>query len=266
MKTFLADIFPKIQRFSSKLDNLTMLTNQHWVSIDEILSTKTVYIFRTNNELLISKNGKVEKAKWEYLGNKSLLIDMDTDSYLFKHGFFDENVLALKVDSSEEYAVFVNENRYEGELNSIDKVLDFLNRKYLEPSIKKTIEVSTGEILNLPSNSQTVYRETIEGEILKIISINNETIGAKVYINDKPAKDGTFIYKSLTHKLIVIDGEIRERYFLEPFKEFIFEKFKNSEPSIGDKVYDKNWTKISDCKIRYSIFKHFIIENGIIIK
>ncbi|MEY3343932.1 MAG: hypothetical protein RL090_1616, partial [Bacteroidota bacterium] len=55
MKTFLADIFPKIQRFSDKLDNLTMLTNQHWVSIDDILSTKTVYIFRTNNELLISK-------------------------------------------------------------------------------------------------------------------------------------------------------------------------------------------------------------------
>jgi hypothetical protein len=65
MKTFFADIFPKIQRFSDKLDNLTMLKNQHWVSIDDILSTKTVYIFRTNNELLISKNGKVEKAKWE---------------------------------------------------------------------------------------------------------------------------------------------------------------------------------------------------------
>ncbi|MGR6088357.1 MAG: hypothetical protein ACU4F9_09285 [Arcticibacter sp.] len=120
MKTFLSDIFPKIQRYSEKLDNLTLLTNQHWVSIEDILLNKTVYIFRTNNELLVSTKGKVEKEKWEYLGNKSLLISKNSESYLFKHGFFDENILALKVDSSEEYAVFVNENKYDGDLNSIN--------------------------------------------------------------------------------------------------------------------------------------------------
>jgi hypothetical protein len=255
MKTFLADIFPKIQRFSDKLDNLTLLTNQHWVSIDDILSTKTVYIFRTNNELLISKNGKVEKAKWEHLGNKSLLIDKTTDSYLFKHGFFDENVLALKVDSSEEYAVFVNENKYDGELNSIDKVFDFLRRTYLDPSIISEIEVST-----------TVYRETQDGETLKIVSVNNKTIGAKVYINEKPARDGAYIYKSLSHKLIVKNGEIHFRYFLEPFKDFVFEKINHAEPTVGDKVYNKNWTKVTDSKIRYSLFRHFLIENGRIVK
>lgn len=266
MKTFLADIFPKIQRFSNKLDNLTMLTNQHWVSIDDILSTKTVYIFRTNNELLISKNGKVEKAKWEHLGNKSLLIDRTTDSYLFKHGFFDENILALKVDSSEEYAVFVNENQYDGELNSIDKVFDFLRRTYLDPSIKSTIEVSTGQVLDSSISTQTVYRETQDGEILKIVSLNNETIGAKVYINEKPVTDGTYVYKSLSHKLIIRNGEIHERYYLEPFKDFIFEKINNSEPTVGDKVYNKNWTKIPEGKIRYSLFRHLLIKNSIIIQ
>lgn len=100
----LGDIFPKLQRYSQKLDNLTLLTNQHWVSIDNILANKIVYIFRNNNELLVLTNGKVEKAKWEYIGNKSLLIDKANESYLFKHGFFDENILALKVDSSDEYA------------------------------------------------------------------------------------------------------------------------------------------------------------------
>jgi hypothetical protein len=86
MKTFLIDIFPKLQRYSQKLDNLTLLTNQHWVSIDNIAANKIVYIFRANNELLVSTNGKVEKAKWEYIGNKSLLIDKSDESYLFKHG------------------------------------------------------------------------------------------------------------------------------------------------------------------------------------
>jgi len=266
MKTFLADIFPKIQRFSDKLDNLTLLTNQHWVSIDDILSTKTVYIFRTNNELLISKNGKVEKAEWEHLGNKSLLIDKTNDSYLFKHGFFDENVLALKVDSSEEYAVFVNENKYDGELNSIDKVLDFLRQTYLDPSIKSKIEVSTGQVLNYAISNHTVYRETQDGETLKIVSVNYETIGAKVYINEKPARDGTYIYKSLSHKLIIKNGEIHDRYFLELFKDFVFEKINDSEPTVGDKVYNKNWTKVTDSKIQYSLFRHFVIENGSIVK
>ena len=73
MRTYISDIIPRIQKFSQKLDNLTLLTNQHWVVIDDIYKAKIVCIFRQNNELLISQNGKVEKAKWEYLGHNSLL-------------------------------------------------------------------------------------------------------------------------------------------------------------------------------------------------
>ncbi len=131
MKTYLADIIPKIKRYSEKLDNLTLLTNKHWVVIDELQNSKFVYIFRDNFELLISKNGKVEKGKWEYLGNNSLLIERKDDSYLFRHGFFDSNILALKVDGRDEYAFLVNENNYGGDLNSIEKVLNFLETKYL---------------------------------------------------------------------------------------------------------------------------------------
>lgn len=131
MKTYLADIIPKIQRFSQKLDNITLLTNQHWEVIDEISKSKIVYIFRDGGKLLISQNGKVEKAHWEYLGNNSLLIDLKDESYLFRHGFFDENILALKVDGKDEYAFLVNESKYDGELNSMESIFKFLNNKYL---------------------------------------------------------------------------------------------------------------------------------------
>ncbi|NDK55842.1 hypothetical protein [Pontibacter fetidus] len=136
MKTYVSDVFPKLQRFSEKLDNLTLLTEQHWVSIDNIHNTKQVYNFRDNNDLLISTDGKIEKGKWEYLGNKSLMIEKPNESYLFKHGFFDENILALKIDSKNEYAVFVNENKYNGDINSLEKVSDFLENKYIESSLK----------------------------------------------------------------------------------------------------------------------------------
>jgi len=138
MKTFLLDIIPSIQRYSQKLDNLTLLNNQHWVSIDTITTNKIVYIFKADNRLLIAINGRVKKAKWEYLGIDSLLIEIGEESYLFRHGFFDANILALKPDSTEEYAIFLNQNKYSGELNSIEAITAFLQRNYL-PSSKKIL-------------------------------------------------------------------------------------------------------------------------------
>lgn len=137
MKTYIADIIPKLQRFSQKLDNLTLLTNQHWVVLDELTNSKVVFIFRSNGELLVSRDGKVEKGKWEHLGNNSILIDQKDASYLFKQGFFDENVLALKVDSKDEYAFLINENKYGGEIDSVEKAVGFLGRKYLEEDLIK---------------------------------------------------------------------------------------------------------------------------------
>ena len=145
MKTFIGDVFPKIQSFSKKLDALTILTNQHWVLIDNIVNNKTVYIFRSSNELLISTNGRVEKAKWEYLENEFLLIDRALESTLLKQTFYDENILALKMDNSNEYAVFVNGNNYDKNLDSIERIFNFLKEKYLEPKIISDTGNSTQE-------------------------------------------------------------------------------------------------------------------------
>lgn len=131
MKTYIADIIPKIQKFSQKLDDLTKLTNQHWVSIGEIGQTKRVYIFRSNNQILISDNGIVERGSWEYLGNQSLLMNTKEGSYLLKQGFFDQNIIALKLDGTNNYAFFVNETKYDKELNNIEDIFDFLNREYI---------------------------------------------------------------------------------------------------------------------------------------
>ncbi len=144
MKTYVADIIPKLQRFSQRLDELTRLTNQHWVVIDETTQAKTVYIFRENGELLISTNGIVSKAKWEYLGHNSLLIEHKEGSYLFKQGFFDDNVIALKLDSTNSYAFFVNETKYHKDLNKIEDVLKFLETKYLNNNSPIQLGSATG--------------------------------------------------------------------------------------------------------------------------
>mgnify|MGYP000574609120 CR=1 FL=1 len=218
MKTYLTDLIPKIQRFSKKLDDLTTLTNQHWVVVDELINSKSIYIFRSNSELLISLNGKVEKAKWEYIGNNSLLIDKKDKSYLFKHGFLDENILALKVDSKEEYAFLVNENKYEGELNSFSNIIEFLSKNYLNkrkfnPLAKKI--VPTYEINEMPkqkeSKMSTLRLKTSKGELLIIGNYKGGplNVGDKVLLNNKPAPNGKYRY-NYVFSLTVKNGKIRK--------------------------------------------------------
>lgn len=139
MKTYLLDFLPKIQKYSQKLDDITLLTNQHWVLMGSIGMDKTIYIFRLNNELLVSTDGHVSKGKWEYLGNNSILVDLQDKSYLFKHGFFDKNILALKTDNNNNYTVFVNENQFDGELNNIEKLKEFLEDKYLQNNLSQNM-------------------------------------------------------------------------------------------------------------------------------
>lgn len=197
MKTFMADIIPKIQRYSQKLDNHTLLTNQHWVVLDDIKTEKNVYIFRSNNQLLISKNGKVEKGKWENIGNNSILIDLERESYLFKHGFFDQNILALKLDGKNEYAFLINENRYLGELNSLEKIIEFLCINYLDKPLPKEIEKS----VNHKPSKQKV--KVIQLQMNKIETPNgilfveggiNLLDGREIYKNPQkePVKDGKY--------------------------------------------------------------------------
>lgn len=160
MKTFIAEIIPKIQQFSERLDNKALLTNQHWVLIENIDSEKHVYLFRPNNELLISKNGRIQKGKWEFLGNKSLIIDINDEAFLFKHGFFDENLLALKIDSKDEYALFVNETKFEGEINSYQKAMDFLANRYLPEQYP-----------------QVVLSKGTSAAVLEQVSLNTQNVG-----------------------------------------------------------------------------------------
>lgn len=220
MKTYISDLIPKLQKFSQKLDNLTLLTNQHWVVIDDIDDDKNVYIFRTNNDLIISKNGKVEKAKWEYLGNNSLLIDKNDESYLFKHGFFDENILALKVDSKDEYAFLINENKYEGELNSMNRVIDFLVKKYIEPQVKKKLNDYTG--IDLTDNNGFNEHEVViysfdsdkgKVDIEKNNSFSYPEPGNRAFVNGKPAPSGKYKFGFMWY-VHIEDGKVTKETWL----------------------------------------------------
>lgn len=200
MKTYFSDIIPKIQRYSQRLDNLTLLINRRWVVIDDINKTKVIYFFRQNNELIISQNVRVEKAKWEYLDHSSLLIEKKDENYLFKQGFFDENILVLKVDGTDEYAILVNETKQNQDLNSLSAVNEFLSRNYIEPHVEPK-EIGVGHVV---PNYQIIRTEE-----------NHPLFGTMNYVYFIEYEDGIRgkIYKRKKEKTYFVDRDTTLRYY-----------------------------------------------------
>lgn len=183
MQTYLSDIFNRVQRFSKKLDHTSMLLNKHWVLLDELSSTKVVYIFQSNNVLIISQNGVAERAKWEYLSENSIIIDFKNgSSYLYKHGFLDSNILALKIDSQEKYAVLVNENKFQDQLNSLGAITLFLEQTYLLNPPEKGIEFNLiRESLTWKMGYSKEFNVSVNGK--NVTTVYQRTSDGKYYIH-----------------------------------------------------------------------------------
>jgi len=125
MLSYFAKLLERIQNYSTRLDNSSLLMNQKWVLIETINKSKVIYIFRSNNQLLISKDGIVEKGEWDCLDQNTLLIETKDKSYLYRNGFFDELILVLKLDNKKDFSILVNENKSGGELNTLSSMFDF---------------------------------------------------------------------------------------------------------------------------------------------
>lgn len=198
MKTYFSNIIPKIQKYSKKLDDLTLLKNQNWVLIDDSNNIKVVFIFRDNNQVLISKNGKVKTERWEYLGGNNLLIAIDDESYLFKHAFLDENIFALKLDSKTEFVFLINESKYDSELNNIDDINDFLSEKYVSKNLEGRdfrqdndyykIKKTGSEISFLGSKTET-YKIQFNDELKGKIYVRSD----RAYFKDNRSQSSDFI-------------------------------------------------------------------------
>lgn len=139
METNLSVLIPRVRKLSQKFDNTSLMLSHHWVLVDKINSKKKLYIFRKNKELLISEDGQVDIASWRYLGKNTLLVENNTEKNLYKHGFFDQNLIAIKIRDDENYSFFVDEEKFDHGLNSENKIAKYLYDKYLNNTIKKKV-------------------------------------------------------------------------------------------------------------------------------
>ena len=176
METNLSVLIPRVCKFSQKFDNTSIIISHHWVLIDEINSKKKLYIFRKNKELLISKDGKVDTASWRYLGKNTLLIEQEKVKKLYKHGFFDQNLIAIKTDVEGNYSFFVNEEKFDLGLNSENKIAKYLNKKYLNNTIKNKVTRRKRKFIRNKKNSGFYnYNFNYNYEYNVIDKINNKS-------------------------------------------------------------------------------------------
>ena len=144
MKTFKLNIPKELRNWSNALDAIMVLCSRSWVVFNDE-EIKEVYIFQEDGTLIVSKNGKVTKTRWEYIAqNTSLIIEnIDSDTYMLKPTYYDNKVLALQVDGTNEYAIMINENCTEElMLDSLEKIRQYIDEQSKTVSQEKDISLA----------------------------------------------------------------------------------------------------------------------------
>lgn len=202
MRDYISTILPRIQQYSKQLNDEANFVEIPWAFLDEA-GAKVTYIFRRNNELLVSRHGDVATGRWEYLPVvQSLLIEYQGSKRLYNQGFLDKAVMVLRKDGTEELFALGN--------SQIVADLDITG--YLKNNIGK-------EQLDAPKMNRPKYiGELVGGE--KVIFWAGEgqegvhfSRGTEVTMIDKytPLQNGKYRLNN-GDSLIVKDGLIQSYY------------------------------------------------------
>lgn len=111
MKTYVLDVLNKYKRYSERLDVKTILCNKSWLVFNDGCD-KEVYIFQEDGSLILSLNGNVYNGNWQYItANKSIIITVQKQSYMFHPYIFDNVVFVLQQDGTDSYAFMIDETQ-----------------------------------------------------------------------------------------------------------------------------------------------------------
>ena len=110
MKEYIYSLLPRLSQYSKSLNNSAILVDHPWIFINDD-GQKSKFVFRPNNDLLVSVQGEVQKGRWEYLpALNALLIEQSGHSQLFSQGFVNTGLLVLNRDETNDMFILVNQN------------------------------------------------------------------------------------------------------------------------------------------------------------
>jgi hypothetical protein len=162
---------------------------------------------------------------------------------------------------------FYSDKKYAESIRFSEKAAELNPTNEDAHDILKKCKIAFIEKDNENKSTQTVLRETTDGNLLKIVSQQNRTIGADVFIDDIPSPNGVYTYKSGTHKLVVENGKIKERYFITRYKNLVVHQVSEDKLTQGDFVYLENGQTAPSGEYSTGFMAaKLVVENGKFIK
>lgn len=111
----------KVKKSKDKISDLSLLSNISWI-IESTNDVHEVWIFRKNDELIISRNGLVETGNWTYfIESKSLFIEIRNEKKLYSIILIDETNISIKLEGTDKIISFIrkiNQGDKKDETNS----------------------------------------------------------------------------------------------------------------------------------------------------
>lgn len=250
MNIFLQNTVKGLRNFSKSLEKKSILVDKPWALIDSEFEIQKL-IFKKNKELIMSKDGKVNIGKWEYLPEaKSLLIYRGKDTILCNEGFINEAVMVLKMDgTNNNFFVLANENI----LPNLDAYA------YLKKLRYRNLKITTRKLAN--------------GKFLEILRDNISDVpktGNQVTIDAENVSDGVYKSYNSNRKYIVNNSRISSIIHEVTYKtkngpEIMVEQKKQTSYSKGEKVWI-NEKQAENGKYKVIRGRNIIVENGVIKK
>ncbi|MDN3492065.1 hypothetical protein [Winogradskyella bathintestinalis] len=130
MNDYLHKTIPNLKPFSYERHHDSHFINQPWVLVNGISKNKSIYTFKEDNILEISRKDNIIKTSWNFNLQNTFTIETEDGFIKVKAYFKDDDILVLNNLEKKDFALYINTSKYDDELNSIEDIQAFLKDKY----------------------------------------------------------------------------------------------------------------------------------------
>jgi len=106
--------YSKIKKYAERKSSKSTLSNISWLLLDETLENEIIYIFKSDDSLIISENGHIRRFRYEFIvDSDNLIIKYDEKKeILYNSLLLSDRYLILEQSSKNEYQVFANRTKF----------------------------------------------------------------------------------------------------------------------------------------------------------
>lgn len=130
MNDYLNRTIPNLKPFNFERHYASHFINKPWVLVNGISKKKSIYTFKEDNILEITRKDSTIKTSWNINIENTFSIDTEDGLIRVKAYFKDDDILVLNNENKEEFALYINTTNYNEDLNSVEDIKAFLKEKY----------------------------------------------------------------------------------------------------------------------------------------